>query len=86
VGNVANRAIAAAKGPVQACAVPARPTTSCATCATACGTRREEIAHYNVIEAAAEELGDRDYGQARRTYRRQEEDMHEASSSARSLR
>jgi len=75
VGNVANRALALSKGPVQALRGTSEADNELRNVRDCLWNEAEEIAHYNVIEAAAEELGDRDTVKLAKTYRRQEEAM-----------
>jgi ferritin-like metal-binding protein YciE len=75
VGNVANRALAAAKGPVQAMRGTGEADNELRNVRDCLWNEAEEIAHYNVIEAAADELGDRETAKLARVYRRQEESM-----------
>lgn len=73
--NLANRAIAGAKGPVQALRGTSPADNELRNVRDCLWNEAEEIAHYNVIEAAAEALGDRESAQLARTYRREEEKM-----------
>jgi len=75
VGNVANRALAAAKGPVQALRGTSEADNQLRNVRDCLWNEAEEIAHYNVIEAAADALGDRETVKLAKTYRRQEEAM-----------
>jgi ferritin-like metal-binding protein YciE len=75
VGNVANRALAAAKGPVQALRGTSEADNELRNVRDCLWNEAEEIAHYNVIEAAADALKDRETAKLARTYRRQEESM-----------
>ncbi len=74
-GNVANRALAAAKGPVQALRGTSPADNELRNVRDCLWNEAEEIAHYDVIEAAAEALGDRDTVKLAKTYRRQEVSM-----------
>src|SRR3712207_158194 len=73
VANVANRALAAAKGPVQALRGTGAADNQLRNARDCYWNEAEEIAHYNVIEAAAQELGDKDTVKLAREFRRQEE-------------
>lgn len=75
VGNVANRALAAAKGPVQALRGTSEADNELRNVRDCLWNEAEEIAHYNVIEAAADALGDRETVKLAKVYRRQEEAM-----------
>jgi ferritin-like metal-binding protein YciE len=75
VSNVANRALALSKGPVQALRGTSEADNELRNVRDCLWNEAEEIAHYNVIEAVSEELGDRDTVKLARTYRRQEESM-----------
>lgn len=75
VANVANRAIAGAKGPVQALRGTSEADNELRNVRDCYWNEAEEIAHYNVIEAVADELGDKDTAKLARAYRRQEEAM-----------
>lgn len=73
--NVANKALAAAKGPVQALRGTSPQDNLLRNVRDAYWNEAEEIAHYNVIEAAANELGDSDTAKLAKEHRRQEERM-----------
>ena len=75
VANVANRALAAAKGPVQALRGTGAADNQLRNARDCFWNEAEEIAHYNVIEAAANELGDKETVQLAKDFRRQEERM-----------
>jgi ferritin-like metal-binding protein YciE len=75
VAELANRAIAAAKGPAQALRGTSEADNELRNVRDCYWNEAEEIAHYNVIEAAATELGDKQTAQMARTYRREEERM-----------
>ncbi|HEV2814709.1 MAG TPA: DUF892 family protein [Solirubrobacteraceae bacterium] len=75
VANVANRAIAAAKGPVQALRGTSPADNLLRNIRDAVWNEAEEIAHYDAIEALAESLNDRDTAKLAREFRRQEERM-----------
>lgn len=75
MGNVANRALALSKGPVQALRGTSAADNELRNVRDCLWNEAEEIAHYDVIEAAAEALGDRDTVKLAKTYRRQEEAM-----------
>jgi len=73
VTSVANKAVAAAKGPVQALRGTGAADNQLRNARDCYWNEAEEIAHYNVIEAAASELGDKETVKLARDYRRQEE-------------
>ena len=75
VANVANRALAAAKGPVQAARGTSATDNQLRNMRDAYWNEAEEIAHYNVIEAAADQLGDKETVKLAKEFRRQEERM-----------
>lgn len=75
VVNVANKAVAAAKGPVQALRGTSPQDNLLRNLRDAFWNEAEEIAHYNVIEAIAEQLGDKDTAKLAREFRKQEERM-----------
>ncbi len=75
VANVANKALAAAKGPVQALRGTSGSDNLLRNARDAYWNEAEEIAHYNVIEAAADQLGDKETVKLAREFRRQEERM-----------
>lgn len=75
VASVANKALAAAKGPVQALRGTSASDNQLRNARDAYWNEAEEIAHYNVIEAAADQLGDKETVKLAREYRRQEERM-----------
>ena len=75
VANVANKALAAAKGPVQALRGTSGSDNLLRNARDAYWNEAEEIAHYNVIEAAADQLGDKETVKMAREFRRQEERM-----------
>jgi ferritin-like metal-binding protein YciE len=75
VANVANRALAAAKGPVQALRGTSGADNQLRNARDAYWNEAEEIAHYTIIEAAADQLGDKDTVKLARDHRRQEERM-----------
>ena len=75
VANVANKAVAAAKGPVQALRGTSPQDNLLRNLRDAFWNEAEEIAHYNVIEAIAEQLGDKDTAKLAREFRKQEERM-----------
>jgi len=75
VTNVANKALAAAKGPVQALRGTSAQDNLLRNARDAYWNEAEEIAHYNVIEAAANELGDSETAKLAKEHRRQEERM-----------
>jgi ferritin-like metal-binding protein YciE len=71
--SLANKAVAAAKGPIQALRGTSPADNQLRNLRDAFWNEAEEIAHYNVIEALANELKDRDTAKLAREYRRQEE-------------
>ncbi|PTL59991.1 DUF892 family protein [Paraconexibacter algicola] len=73
--SAANRAAAAAKGPVQALRGTSPMDNDLRLVRDALWNEAEEIAHYDVIEAVAEKLGDRDTAKLARSHRREEEKM-----------
>ena len=75
VTNVANKALAAAKGPVQALRGTGPEDNLLRNVRDAYWNEAEEIAHYNVIEAAANALDDKETAQLAKTHRREEERM-----------
>jgi ferritin-like metal-binding protein YciE len=75
VASVANKAVAAAKGPVQALRGSSPQDNLLRNLRDAFWNEAEEIAHYNVIEAVAEQLGDKDTAKLAREFRKQEERM-----------
>ena len=75
IANVANRALAAAKGPVQALRGTSPADNLLRNVRDAVWNEAEEIAHYDAIEALAENLNDKDTAKMAREFRRQEERM-----------
>jgi ferritin-like metal-binding protein YciE len=75
VASVANKALAAAKGPVQALRGTSPADNLLRNMRDSYWNEAEEIAHYNVIEAIAEQLKDDETVKLAREYRRQEERM-----------
>jgi ferritin-like metal-binding protein YciE len=75
VTAAANKAIAAAKGPVQALRGTSPQDNLLRNLRDAFWNEAEEIAHYNVIEAVAEQLGDKETVKLAKEFRRQEERM-----------
>lgn len=73
--TVVNKAIAGAKGPVQALRGTGEADNELRNVRDCLWHEAEEIAHYNVIEATAEALGDKETAKLARTYRREEERM-----------
>jgi ferritin-like metal-binding protein YciE len=71
--SLANKAMAAAKGPIQALRGTSAADNQLRNLRDCYWNEAEEIAHYNVIEAFAEELKDKDTAKLAREYRRQEE-------------
>ena len=75
VTSVANKALAAAKGPVQALRGSSPQDNLLRNVRDAYWNEAEEIAHYNVIEATATELGDTETVKLAKEHRKQEERM-----------
>lgn len=75
VTSAANRALAAAKGPVQALRGSSEADNELRNVRDCLWNEAEEIAHYTVIETVAEALGDRETARLAKTYRREEERM-----------
>ena len=73
--SLANKAMAAAKGPVQTLRGTSAADNNLRNMRDAYWNEAEEIAHYNVIEAAADQLGDKETVKLAKEYRRQEERM-----------
>jgi len=75
VSNVANRALSAAKGPVQALRGSSEADNELRNVRDCYWNEAEEIAHYAVIETVAEQLDDKETARLARAYRRDEEKM-----------
>ena len=75
VANVANRAVAAAKGPVQMLRGTSESDNMLRNVRDAFWNEAEEIAHYDVIQAVAEKLNDRETVALAKRFRREEERM-----------
>jgi ferritin-like metal-binding protein YciE len=75
VANVANRAVAAAKGPMQALRGTSEADNDLRNVRDCYWNEAEEIAHYTLIESIAEQLGDEETAKLARAYRRDEEKM-----------
>lgn len=73
--SVANKAAAAAKGPAQALRGTSPQDNDLRLVRDGLWNEAEEIAHYHVIEAAADALGDSETAKLARTHRREEEQM-----------
>lgn len=73
--SVANKAMATAKGPMQALRGTSPADNELRNVRDCLWNEAEEIAHYNVIEAAAEALGDKETAKLAKTYRTEEERM-----------
>lgn len=73
--TVVNKAIAGAKAPVQALRGTSEWDNELRNIRDCLWNEAEEIAHYNVIEAAAHALGDKVTAKLAATYRREEERM-----------
>jgi ferritin-like metal-binding protein YciE len=75
VANVANRAVAAAKGPVQMLRGTGEADNMLRNVRDAYWNEGEEIAHYSVIEQVATKLNDKETVQLAKRFRKQEEQM-----------
>ncbi|MCW2989811.1 MAG: hypothetical protein JWM73_405 [Solirubrobacterales bacterium] len=75
VANVANRAVAAAKGPVQMLRGTGEADNMLRNVRDAFWNEAEEIGHYNVIEQVAVKLSDRETASLAKRFRREEERM-----------
>ena len=75
VSNAANRALAAAKGPVQALRGSSEADNELRNVRDCYWNEAEEIAHYAVIETVAEQLKDSETARLARAYRKDEEKM-----------
>jgi ferritin-like metal-binding protein YciE len=75
VTEVANRALAAAKGPVQMLRGTGEADNMLRNVRDAYWNEAEEIAHYSVIESVATKLNDRETVQLAKRFRREEERM-----------
>ena len=75
VTSVANKALAAAKGPVQALRGTSPQDNLLRNVRDAFWNEAEEIAHYNVIESVATALDDKETAKLAKEFRRQEERM-----------
>ena len=75
VTSIANKAAAAAKGPVQVLRGTGVADNELRNMRDAFWNEAEEIAHYTVIEAIAEKLGDKDTVKLAKQIRREEERM-----------
>lgn len=73
--SVANKALSLAKGPVQALRGTSVADNQLRNMRDSYWNEAEEIAHYHVIEAAADQLGDTETVKLAREFRRQEERM-----------
>ncbi len=73
--SAANKAAAAAKGPLHALRGTSEPETMLKNAKTEYWNEAEEIANYKAIETLAEAVGDKDTAKLAREYRRQEERM-----------
>jgi ferritin-like metal-binding protein YciE len=71
--SLANKALAAAKGPVQALRGSSPQDNLLRNMRDAFWNEAEEIAHYNVIESVANALSDKETAKLAREHRRQEE-------------
>ncbi len=75
VVSAANKAVAAAKGPMHALRGTGEQEKMLKNAKTEYFNEAEEIANYNAIETLAEAVGDRDTAKLAKEYRRQEERM-----------
>jgi ferritin-like metal-binding protein YciE len=75
ITSLANKAAAAAKGPLQVLRGNGVADNELHNMRDAYWNEAEEIAHYTVIEAVAEKLGDKDTAKLAKTIRRDEERM-----------
>jgi ferritin-like metal-binding protein YciE len=75
VTEIANKALAAAKGPVQMLRGTGEADNMLRNVRDAFWNEAEEIAHYNVIERVATKLNDRETVQLAKRFRREEERM-----------
>jgi ferritin-like metal-binding protein YciE len=75
VQSVANKAVAAAQGPLHALRGTSEPETMLKNAKTEYWNEAEEIANYNAIETLAEAVGDKETVKLARQYRREEERM-----------
>jgi ferritin-like metal-binding protein YciE len=75
VTSIANKATAAAKGPVQALRGSGAADNELRNMRDAFWNEAEEIAHYTVIEAVADKLGDKETVKLAKQIRREEERM-----------
>src|SRR3954466_16342339 len=73
--NLANRAVAMAKGPVQLLRGTGEADNMLRNVRDAFWNEAEEIAHYNVIEAVAGKLNDKETARLAKQFRREEERM-----------
>src|SRR3712207_6198367 len=73
--SLTNKAMAAAKGPVQALRGTSPADNLLRNMRDAFWNEAEEIAHYNLIEALADQLGDKETVKLAKEFRRQEERM-----------
>jgi len=73
--NLANKAVAAAKGPVAALRGTSAADNLLRNVRDAYWNEAEEIAHYDTIEAFADKLGDKETAKLAKDHRRQEERM-----------
>jgi ferritin-like metal-binding protein YciE len=75
VTSLANKAVAAAKGPMQVLRGTGVADNELRNMRDAFWNEAEEIAHYTVIEAVADKLGDKETAKLAKTIRREEERM-----------
>jgi len=75
LANVANRAVAASKGPVQMLRGTGEADNMLRNVRDAYWNEGEEIAHYSVIEAVATKLNDKETAQLAKRFRKEEERM-----------
>jgi ferritin-like metal-binding protein YciE len=73
--NLANRAVAASKGPAAALRGTSEADNDLRMVRDSLWHEAEEIAHYDTLEAVATELGDKETAKLAKQYRREEEKM-----------
>jgi len=73
--TVANKAVAAAQGPLHAVRGTSEPEKMLRNARTEFQSEAEEIAHYTTIEALATAVGDKETAKLAKTHRREEERM-----------
>jgi ferritin-like metal-binding protein YciE len=75
ITSLANKAVAAAKGPVQVLRGTSAADNEIRNLRDCYWNEAEEIAHYAVIETLATQLGDRETARMAKTFRKEEEKM-----------